>query len=89
MGGSQSGVLRAAELPGHLLEMQILGPTWDLLNQKCWGGAHLLCFNTPHLIPIPIEGREPLIYWAHRCQFAEEETETMETVWITQGCEAP
>lgn len=40
--GSQGVVIGPATsaLPGNLLEMQILGPHPDLLNQNSSGGAH-------------------------------------------------
>lgn len=35
--------------PGNLLEIQILGPTPDLLNPKLLEGPSSLCFNKPSM----------------------------------------
>lgn len=31
----------------ELLEMQILGPSPDLMNEKLWGWSLALCFTSP------------------------------------------
>ena len=45
---SNCGPLPTASVsPGHLLEMQVLGVTWDLVNQKPWGCFPEIRFNKP------------------------------------------